>query len=45
MSNFDARCQSCVWGRLHAKHSIVRAVLGTWMCIFDKAGTSDMSST
>ena len=27
-----------------AKHSIVRASHGTWMCIFDKASVSDMSS-
>ena len=45
MSNFDACYQSCMWGHLHAKHSIVRAFLGTLMWIFDKAGVSDKSST
>ena len=44
MSNFDAHCQSPAWGCLRAKHSVVRAFLGTWMCIFDKAGASDMLS-
>ena len=44
MSEFKVCCQSCVGSSVSAKQSIVRAFPGTWTCIFDKAGMSEMLS-